>query len=318
MVIAIGCHSRSVGSDPRDGGSAPPDAAVPDAYVPSGELCEGVSQIERDDERVAPVPMTTGLVAMGCCDGAYVDVHAPSLYEDPITLWIQAYGGWEAGQWELPGDDLVVGVLSTGGLLDPPEQQLSGWLRLEHSGEPSQEPGRLSFCLTVDRAEPSLQGIRMHGADLPLMPWSWVDRLTLSLPQDAELTAAEAATRDLDELALRPPLLHLDSLRYYVWSEHRFVLDPALASSIDREVGQPGVHGVPFVVTVDEQRLYLGAFMSPESSAPFDGPTIVLPSDRDHHYTIEPRYPDGPAPAPDPRADPDLRALLEEAGKLAP
>jgi hypothetical protein len=75
---------------------------------------------------------------------------------------------------------------------------------------------------------------------------------------------------------------------------------------------------VPFVVTVDDQRIYLGAFMSPESSVSFDGPTIVLPSGREHHYRIDPRYPGGPAPAPDPRADPDLRALLEEAGKLAP
>ena len=42
-------------------------------------------------------------------------------------------------------------------------------------------------------------------------------------------------SREIEGLELRPSLVELYSLRYYVWSEHRFMTDPAYGSFLESE-----------------------------------------------------------------------------------
>jgi hypothetical protein len=78
-------------------------------------------------------------------------------------------------------------------------------------------------------------------------------------------------------------------------------------------------NGVSFVVCVDKQLIYWGAFWAPYSSQSFDGVTIWVPSfnEQENTITIELGY---PSPSfyqgEDPRSNPVILESLEKAGKL--
>lgn len=83
------------------------------------------------------------------------------------------------------------------------------------------------------------------------------------------------------------------------------------------------VRGLAFVVSVDRQPIYTGAFYTSLSSMSFDGVVIVTPLDSDvtaacrHMIQLELGYP-GPSffSGEDPRADPAILGSLEQVGKL--
>ena len=167
----------------------------------------------------------------------------------------------------------------------------------------------------------SLDGAAVFVTQQPVASWYWTDRYGLWLLEDEGLTATQAATLPLASLALRfQPLLKLASVAYYGQSGHRLGLDAWYSGEyLVNSLPTLGTDGVPFIVTVDEERIYLGAFFTGLSSEGFDGPVIIVEDVEQASFVIEPSYPgDGPVPEPDPRADPRLMELFSSAGKLAP
>jgi len=78
--------------------------------------------------------------------------------------------------------------------------------------------------------------------------------------------------------------------------------------------------GTSFVVCVDKQPVYWGAFWTPISSQSFDGVTIWKPftNNQPHIITLELGYPSNSFyGGEDPRSNPQIINALEKAGKLA-
>jgi len=115
--------------------------------------------------------------------------------------------------------------------------------------------------------------------------------------------------------AAADPILSIDDIAAYVREEHGMVLSASGRSKLDSL--QVPVKGRSFLVCVDGQVRYAGAFWTMISSASFDGPVIVLPAMNDT-VRIEIGYPgrvEG-REYEDPRDEPDVMAALAGAGKL--
>ena len=87
-------------------------------------------------------------------------------------------------------------------------------------------------------------------------------RLSLYLLNDTSITASAVWVKPLDSLVLASkPFVTQNDISSYVWSTHTFAVQPLLDIFIDQLISsaeRPG--GVPFVVTVDGESIYLGAF----------------------------------------------------------
>jgi hypothetical protein len=113
------------------------------------------------------------------------------------------------------------------------------------------------------------------------------------------------------------PLISAKDIKAYTWDTHEIEL---AAKSYDRlaELKVP-TSGKSFVVCVDKQPVYWGAFWTPFSSQSFDGVTIwVLPfSKPGNTIQLELGYPSsGFYQGDDPRDSPEIMQSLEQAGKL--
>jgi hypothetical protein len=131
--------------------------------------------------------------------------------------------------------------------------------------------------------------------------------------QDTTLTVADAATRDLDGLVLQPtPFLTEADLASYSWSEHSFSVTPAMRSRLETLGAKPYKSaGIPFVVLVGDERVYLGAFWYGYSSSYPRVPYVVLPP----MGTLKLRVPAAGEVA-DPRGDRRVHESLKRAGLL--
>src|SRR5262249_38262691 len=69
-----------------------------------------------------------------------------------------------------------------------------------------------------------------------------------------------------------PPLISANDVISYNFADHAIRLKPGALATIPR----PPVEGTPFVVVVNGQRIYLGAFTTIESSMSFAVPSIVV------------------------------------------
>ena len=100
-----------------------------------------------------------------------------------------------------------------------------------------------------------------------------VNGLKFYLLKDSTITANEIMWVDLSDLTLaEKPFLSYEDLIYYDWSKHSFEIGLSKANEIksfcDKNIS---MRGIPFVVTVDKERIYLGAFWASYSSL---GPTF--------------------------------------------
>ena len=130
---------------------------------------------------------------------------------------------------------------------------------------------------------------------------------------DTSLVAFTASQLAIGDLTLASdPFMRATDLTAYHWSTHTFVPKPALDSTLHRMASLPGKSGgIPFVVIVGENRIYVGTLWWAYSSSTPPVPYIeLLPSGS---YAIE------AAPfssLPDPRQDPRIWASLRAAGIL--
>ncbi len=85
--------------------------------------------------------------------------------------------------------------------------------------------------------------------------------------KDANITASQVWDQSLESLVLADnPFLAVNDLRSYKWQTHEFSVIAAVDSQL-AQLRRPGpVGGIPFVVTVGNERIYLGAFWYAYSS----------------------------------------------------
>ncbi len=128
------------------------------------------------------------------------------------------------------------------------------------------------------------------------------------------MTPQAAARMPLNRLPLedRPVLSDVDLLGYR-WEDHLL----SLRSREDVLARLPPVptSGLPFVVQVDGERLFLGAFWTGFSSLSTDLPVIDILRDP---LSLDAGYPWPQPRDPDPRNDPRIRAVLGALGLLTP
>ena len=126
------------------------------------------------------------------------------------------------------------------------------------------------------------------------------------------MTGPQAAEIPLDRLVVdSTPILSDEDIRLYRWADHELDLQDADAF-LDRLPDVP-VQGLPFVVMVNGERIYLGAFWTSYSSWSTDLPVIDVIM---NPLAIKPGYPWDQTRDPDPRQDPRIRSVLKVLGKL--
>lgn len=142
--------------------------------------------------------------------------------------------------------------------------------------------------------------------------------LYLLLPDT--LNAYETVDMPIENLMLADePILSLGEIKTYNWSDHSFTITSTAYNRIENVLGEYATHidlrGVPFVTTVEEERIYLGAFWNPISSIPWPCSAITFPP-----LTESPLILSIMAPwkdvTPDQRSDPRIHEALDAAGVL--
>lgn len=128
------------------------------------------------------------------------------------------------------------------------------------------------------------------------------------------LSTTEAMSKELDDLPLETiPVLTDKEIRTYNWTKHEFTIKEgiSLEERLDGEV--PG-GGKPFVIVVDNERIYLGSFWSYVSSLfnP-DIPKIYSMWDKESEND---RYKITYQKNQDPRIDTKIYTALKELGKI--
>ncbi|MBI5031000.1 MAG: hypothetical protein HZB51_10770 [Chloroflexi bacterium] len=133
-----------------------------------------------------------------------------------------------------------------------------------------------------------------------------------------KFTATEILNAPLDSLQLEnKPVLSLDDIAAYSQETHTIALTPSGYEKI-KQFKVP-TSGIPFVVCVAHQPIYVDAFWASYSSQSFNGAVIdTLLVERDHSVRIQLGYPESPERfvGGDRRADPRIIQALQQAGKL--
>ena len=89
------------------------------------------------------------------------------------------------------------------------------------------------------------------------------------LLQDPTITAGDAFSQPIESLKLSTSsFLTVNDLKLYVWSTHAFELTEQTKTMFDKfKLTQGKTTGVPFIVTVGNDRIYLGTFWWAYSSS---------------------------------------------------
>lgn len=111
------------------------------------------------------------------------------------------------------------------------------------------------------------------------------------------------------------PVVSVDDIIVYDRDSHSIVLKENAKNQLENL--EIPVSGKSFLVCVDRQPKYAGAFWILISSIPFRGPVILVQEPLPDTIRIQLGYPEGiDNTYDDPRDHPDVMAALEKAGKL--
>ncbi|MCB0283418.1 MAG: hypothetical protein KDF60_12620 [Calditrichaeota bacterium] len=139
------------------------------------------------------------------------------------------------------------------------------------------------------------------------------DEFAMYLLQDSTLGANDAFSQTLENLGLKDsPIITDKDLEYYNWGEHSFELkNSAVRAAFENfKLRSGSTRGVPFVVCVGDERIYLGTFWWAYSSS-MPPPCAVIELISPLPYKI--RLANG---ATDKRNDPRIYTALKNAGVL--
>lgn len=144
-------------------------------------------------------------------------------------------------------------------------------------------------------------------------PASPSSKLAIYNLSDTSITAAQAWDMPLNTLSLAStPFATERDIVSYNWTTHSFTLQPLLEPVIANLKTKPGKSaGVPFVITVNNERIYLGAFWWSYSSMIPQVPYIdvMFPSPYQIKF-------DSTSSHPDSRGDQRIHDALKAAGIL--
>ena len=131
-----------------------------------------------------------------------------------------------------------------------------------------------------------------------------------------KLSLQQLSGVDLADLELEDtPILSVDDIVTYSRETHEIEL-AASAYERMRQLEVP-VDGIPFVVCVDRDPIYMGAFWPLHSSLSFDGVVIQMPVMDEPVIQITLGYPTSSFFAgEDPRSDPRILQALTQADRL--
>jgi len=310
-----------------DGGAdAGPDAGIdagadagadagPDAGRDGGSKnvrCEGPAAVALGQRYASPVFVTGDPLIMDCCDGAFFQLHTEEQLGEPLALMLRSMGLFADGRFELNENShpYTASIMQNNGAVVQP---ITGSLQAVISAPGAPElPPTFSICGSFE-----LDG--QQGAlwipSASVMPVSWMNRLELHLLANPSVTALDAATRPLDSLTLeRNPTLTLADIAWYTWSRHAITLGgPNSPEELARNLPTLGTKGLPFVISVDQQRIYLGAFFPGPTNEPFFNPVILLQGGTGNELILENR-----SGGIDLREDPRIQQLLIDSNKFIP
>ena len=301
------------GATAKDGSTEDPDL--------DGPFCAGIAKAEIGERLYTPV-VTSERLVMDCCDGAILRFHLTDQEGFDAVVILQFYGAsMNPGVYDLGGEQGMetASVYTTG---EPVEYQaLTGTLWVKGDNNPD-NPLTVTLCAEAEESN-RVVGLRLWVEDFPLIPWEWWEAFAIYRLDDPDISADEAVDLPIDSLELyHNPLVDLGTLAYYDADDHTLVFGGwRSAEYVRNQLPDVGVRGLPFVVVVNGERIYLGAFYTMLSSIGFEYPVIIIdppvsPNDRliiERNYAAEP-----PPGTPDPRSDPRLVELLHAAGKLKP
>ena len=130
---------------------------------------------------------------------------------------------------------------------------------------------------------------------------------------DTTLRTSRILDVPLDSLVLASsPFLTIKDIKAYYWSTHLFVTNSQIDSEFSRMKYWGGQSsGMPFVVVVNQSRIYLGTFWWPYSSSMPQVPFIMV--DAPPPYWIKGDY---IGTTPDKRNDPRIYEALLSTGVL--
>jgi len=135
-----------------------------------------------------------------------------------------------------------------------------------------------------------------------------------------DIPATELAQSDIDLLSLKnEPIISNNDIISYDKTNHTIELTQVAYSRIQQIFQTPvKVFGIPFVVCVGKERIYMGAFMTPVSSISYDGIVIGQPFETEPTIIqITRGYPGADfSTGKDPRGDPRIIKALEQDKKL--
>lgn len=142
--------------------------------------------------------------------------------------------------------------------------------------------------------------------------------LNFYLLKDSQITANQIYNSNIYDLKLSgKPFLTYKDLVYYKWGEHSFEIDSNKAKIIQNICeNNPTVFGIPFVVTVDQKRIYLGAFWFLFSSVAPIFPYINAPIDNETNSYIFVINKSWDSTKADLRNDPRIYNTLKKFGLL--
>jgi hypothetical protein len=107
----------------------------------------------------------------------------------------------------------------------------------------------------------------------------------------------------------------MDDILSYTRTTHEIQLTESGYQKIN-QLSFP-TNGIPFVVCIDDEPVYLGAFWPLYSSLSYDGVVIIAPVMKNRIIQIALGYPgEFDFTGDDPRSNPRLMEVLESAGKL--
>lgn len=113
------------------------------------------------------------------------------------------------------------------------------------------------------------------------------------------------------------PIIAETDILAYDFKDHSLSLQPGALERVVKRLPSMSVWGIPFIVIVDGERIYAGAFMSIASSASVPVPCIIVWPTKPDTLQIDRAYP-GPSfgDGPDPRSDERIRHVLATLRKL--
>jgi hypothetical protein len=176
----------------------------------------------------------------------------------------------------------------------------------------------MGICLEVTDTATNLYGTRVYVPSVNVVGFGYPSPLDFFLLKDSTLTADKANLLPLDTLPLAPTaFLKLDQIDFVDNASHWIGVVPGrrTVENLQETLGNVPVAGTPFVIKVNGQALFLGAFMSPISSVILRVPTVMMDEMATDGFPVRAGYPTG---GPDVLADSRVIKVLTDTGRWIP